>query len=64
MFKATSGDTHHGGEDFDSVMVTYFVNELKRKYKKDTIGNACCLASPQGVRACEEEHVVERVDRR
>ena len=38
--KATSGDTHLGGEDFDSRMVTYFINEFKRKYKKDISGNA------------------------
>lgn len=33
--KATAGDTHLGGEDFDSRMVEYFVEEFKRKYKKD-----------------------------
>ena len=38
--KATSGDTHLGGEDFDSRMVTHFINEFKRKYKNDVSGNA------------------------
>ena len=33
--KATAGDTHLGGEDFDSRMVEYFVEEFKRKHKKD-----------------------------
>jgi len=33
--KSTSGDTHLGGEDFDSRMVNHFVQEFKRKHKKD-----------------------------
>jgi len=33
--KATAGDTHLGGEDFDNRMVTYFAQEFKRKHKKD-----------------------------
>lgn len=33
--KATAGDTHLGGEDFDNRMVQHFVEEFKRKYKKD-----------------------------
>jgi len=33
--KATSGDTHLGGEDFDNRMVNHFLDEFKRKYKKD-----------------------------
>merc|ERR1712173_76518 len=33
--KATAGDTHLGGEDFDNRMVDHFVNEFKRKHKKD-----------------------------
>jgi len=33
--KATAGDTHLGGEDFDSRMVDHFVNEFKTKHKKD-----------------------------
>ena len=37
--KASSGDTHLGGEDFDSQMVTHF-NKFKRKCKKDISGNA------------------------
>ena len=37
--KSTSGDTHLGGEDFDNRMVNHFVQEFKRKYKKDITGN-------------------------
>jgi len=38
--KATAGDTHLGGEDFDNRMVNHFVQEFKRKNKKDITGNA------------------------
>ena len=38
--KATAGDTHLGGEDFDNRMVNHFMNEFKRKFKKDISGNA------------------------
>lgn len=37
--KATAGDTHLGGEDFDNRLVTHFVGEFKRKYKKDISAN-------------------------
>jgi len=33
--KATSGNGHLGGEDFDNRMVEYCVQEIKRKHKKD-----------------------------
>merc|ERR1719336_2564186 len=33
--KATAGDTHLGGEDFDNVLVDHFVKEFKRKHKMD-----------------------------
>merc|ERR1712003_550129 len=35
--KATAGDTHLGGEDFDQMLVQFFCTEFKRKYKKDII---------------------------
>lgn len=38
--KATAGDTHLGGEDFDNRLVNYFADEFKRKFKKDLRGNA------------------------
>ena len=33
--KATAGDTHLGGEDFDNRLVDYFMDEFKKKHKKD-----------------------------
>lgn len=33
--KATAGDTHLGGEDFDNRLVEYFIAEFKKKYGKD-----------------------------
>ncbi|KAI0914534.1 heat shock 70 kDa protein [Ustulina deusta] len=41
--KSTAGDTHLGGEDFDNRLVNHFVNEFKRKYKKDLSTNARAL---------------------
>ncbi|CAD6236011.1 unnamed protein product [Miscanthus lutarioriparius] len=41
--KATAGDTHLGGEDFDNRMVNHFVQEFKRKHKKDLSGNPRAL---------------------
>ncbi|KEH22486.1 heat shock 70 kDa protein [Medicago truncatula] len=41
--KATGGDTHLGGEDFDNRMVYYFVEEIKRTKKLDIIGNPKAL---------------------
>ncbi|EEB94528.1 hypothetical protein MPER_06644, partial [Moniliophthora perniciosa FA553] len=33
--KATAGDTHLGGEDFDNTLLEHFKNEFKRKSKHD-----------------------------
>ncbi|XP_050046880.1 heat shock protein 68-like [Dermacentor andersoni] len=33
--RSTAGDTHLGGEDFDNRLVNYFVEEFKRKHKRD-----------------------------
>merc|ERR1712159_264280 len=42
--KATAGDTHLGGEDFDNRMVNYLVQEFKRKHRgKDPSVNARAL---------------------
>ena len=41
--KATAGDTHLGGEDFDTRLVQHFIQEFKRKHKKDISGNARSL---------------------
>ncbi|RWR76767.1 heat shock cognate protein 2-like protein [Cinnamomum micranthum f. kanehirae] len=49
--KATTGDTHLGGEDFDNRMVNHFIQEFKRKHKIDISDN------PRAIRrlrtACE-----------
>ena len=37
--KATAGDTHLGGEDFDNLLVNHFSAEFKRKHKKDLSEN-------------------------
>ena len=37
--KSTAGDTHLGGEDFDSRMVNHFIQDFKRKNKKDISEN-------------------------
>eukprot|EP01038_Epipyxis_sp_PR26KG_P007505 gene7505-10224_t len=41
--KATAGDTHLGGEDFDNRLVDHFVQEFKRKFKKDLNDNQRAL---------------------
>ncbi|CAF0910016.1 unnamed protein product [Adineta ricciae] len=41
--KSTAGDTHLGGEDFDSRMVAHFVEEFKRKNHKDISQNKRAL---------------------
>ena len=41
--KATGGDTRLGGEDFDNRMVDHFVEEFKKKYKKDPTTNKRAL---------------------
>ncbi|XP_057436411.1 heat shock cognate 70 kDa protein-like [Lotus japonicus] len=50
--KATAGDTHLGGEDFDNILVDHFVKEFKRKHKKDISGNPRALRRLRSV--CEK----------
>jgi len=49
--KATAGDTHLGGEDFDTNMLNFFVKEIKKSLRKDV------TTDPRSVRrlrsACE-----------
>lgn len=49
--RATSGDTHLGGEDFDNRLIDHFAQEFERKYKKNL------KESPKSIRrlhtACE-----------
>jgi L1 cell adhesion molecule like protein len=49
--KATAGDTHLGGEDFDRKLMEYFITDFKKKYKKDISGNKKSLRKLQT--ACE-----------
>ncbi len=41
--KATAGDTHLGGEDFDNLLVKHFTTEFQRKHKKDITDNKRAL---------------------
>ena len=41
--KATAGDTHLGGEDFDNSLVSYCSDEFRKKTKVDITGNARAL---------------------
>lgn len=41
---ATNGDTHLGGEDFDNRLVQFFLDLLKKKYKKDIMKDPKALA--------------------
>ena len=49
--KATAGDTHLGGEDFDTLLVENCVQEIKRKLKKDISENKRALRRLRN--ACE-----------
>ncbi|XP_046669780.1 heat shock protein 70 A1-like [Homalodisca vitripennis] len=41
--KATAGDTHLGGEDFDNRLVNHLADEFKRKFRKDMRSNPRAL---------------------
>ncbi|PVU96937.1 hypothetical protein BB561_000879 [Smittium simulii] len=41
--KATAGDTHLGGEDFDNTLVNHFKEDFKRKHKGDISQDARAL---------------------
>ena len=41
--KATAGDTHLGGEDFDNALVSYCVDEFRKKSRVDLTGNGRAL---------------------
>ncbi len=41
--KATAGDTHLGGQDFDTALLDHFKKEFQRKTKKDLSGDARAL---------------------
>ncbi|AES89753.1 putative Heat shock protein 70 family [Medicago truncatula] len=50
--KATAGNTHIGGEDFDNRMLNYFVEEFKTKNNVDITGNPRALRQLRT--ACEK----------
>ena len=50
--KSTGGDAHLGGEDFDNRLVKHFVQEFKRKLKKDPTTNKKSMRRLQT--ACEK----------
>jgi actin-like ATPase involved in cell morphogenesis len=41
--RATAGDTHLGGQDFDTALLDHFKREFQRKTKKDISGDARAL---------------------
>ncbi|CAN6568777.1 unnamed protein product [Malus baccata var. baccata] len=50
--KATAGDTHLGGEDFDNKMVDFCVEQFKKKHNLDVSGNSKALRRLRS--ACEK----------
>lgn len=60
--KATSGNTHLGGEDFDNRMVKFFIDDFKLKTKKDLSTNpramkrlrTACEAAKRALSSCTE----------
>ena len=50
-----AGNTHLGGEDFDNRMVTFFIQEFKRKTNKDISQNTRALRRLRT--ACERAKV-------
>ncbi|CAG2184951.1 HSPA1s [Mytilus edulis] len=50
--RSTAGNSHLGGDDFDNRIVNHFVNEFKRKYKKDISGNNLAIRKLRT--ACEK----------
>ena len=49
--KATAGDTHLGGEDFDNALLDHFKAEFKRKTKNDISDDARAIRRLRS--ACE-----------
>ena len=43
--KATCGDSHLGGADFDNALLNHFAQEFKKKYKKDISTNPAIITS-------------------
>ena len=55
--KSIAGDTHLGGEDFDSNMMRYFLKEFKRKHRQAAGKDGGIEKNPRALRrlrtACE-----------
>ena len=49
--KATAGDTHLGGEDFDQRMMDYCISQFKKKHNLDVSGDKKAIARLR--RSCE-----------
>lgn len=49
--KATAGDTHLGGENIDERMVEHFIDQFRRKHKKDITGDSKAMRRLRA--ACE-----------
>ena len=52
LVKATSGNTHLGGEDFNTRMVDYFLEDISHKFGKDLSANSRAVLRLRT--ACEE----------
>ena len=50
--RATAGDTHLGGEDFDTRLMDHFMAEFKKKHKKDILTSKKALSRLKS--ACEK----------
>ncbi|KAG0443216.1 hypothetical protein HPB47_015170 [Ixodes persulcatus] len=69
--KSTAGDTHLGGEDFDNRMVNHFVEEFKRKHKKDLTVNkralsrlkTACEMAKRTLSSCTHASTLEHVEK-
>jgi len=55
--KATAGNTHLGGEDFDSRMVDHFAQEFKKKNKVDITGNSSLKEVENGMRESKKDTI-------
>ncbi|GKD54821.1 putative heat shock protein 70 family protein, partial [Tanacetum coccineum] len=64
--KSVAGDTHLGGEDFDNYMVSYCVEEFRRRWNKDLTGNQravgrlrCACEKAKRTLSCTPETSIE-----
>jgi molecular chaperone DnaK (HSP70) len=60
--KATVGNTHLGGGDFDNCLVNHFMQKFKRKNRKDLQQPACRPPSPYCLRVCQAHHLLRHSD--